>query len=122
MGTALTKEEKIQKLRELVEEWVQHLQLWEKVEVTEVIRTEANIPYMEVVKDDYGREKEMWKHNVVKIPPSPYVVVRYYQAKGKWKDILHPTGHETKEFPFCEIDKRIIHYKYKLKNVNEKTS
>ena len=111
---------KVQKLRELVNEWVQHLQLWENVSVDVITKTKANIPYTLTVTDDYGITKDVLKHDEVLIPPSPYVVVKYYNAKGKWKDILHPTGHETKEFPLCDIDRRIAHYRYKLRTVKNK--
>jgi hypothetical protein len=122
MGTALTEEERIQQLRELVEEYVTYLDLWEKVEVEKVTRTIAKIPKLMIVRDSYGIDNEVLSHDEVKIPPSPYIVIRYYQPKGKWKDRLQATGHETTEFPMCEIVRRIVHYKYKLKKIKEKTS
>jgi len=122
MGTALTDEERIQQLTELVEEYVTYLDLWEKVAVTKVTRTEAKIPKMVKVRDAYGIESEILSHDVVRIPPSPYIEVKYYSPKGEWQERFQTTSHETKEFPMCEIMRRIAHYKYKLKNFKEKNA
>jgi DNA-binding cell septation regulator SpoVG len=122
MGTTLTDDERIQQLRELLEEYVKYLDLWEKVEVTKIVRTKGTIPMTVRITDAYGIESDVIQHKEVKIPPSIYVVMKYYSPKGKWKDILHPTGHETREFPMCDIVRRINHYKNRLKNLKEKTS
>jgi hypothetical protein len=121
MGTALTDDERVQQLRELVEEYVKYLDLWDKVSVEKLIKTEANLPSMVKVRDNYGIEKEELRYETVKTAPSPYVKVLYHSPKGKWKDILHPSGFESREFPMCDIVRRITHYKNRLKNLKEKS-
>lgn len=107
----------VQKLRKLVNEWVQHLQLWEKVDVEVIYKTKANIPHTDVLTNEYGITKEVLTYKEVKIPPSPYVKVTYHTPKGKWKKVLQPTGFESREFPLCDIERRIAHYRYKLRTV-----
>jgi hypothetical protein len=119
MGTALTDDEKIQQLKDLVGEYVKHLNLWEKVDVIQVTRTKAKIPKTVRVTDDYGIESDVVQYDEVKIPPSPYVIIKYHTPKGEWKERLQHSGHESYEFPMCEIMRKINYYKYKLKTVDK---
>ena len=122
MGTALTDDERIQQLKELVEEYVKFLDLWEKVAVEKITKTKANIPKLVRVTDKYGIETDEVQYDQVTIPASPYIKVTYHSPSEQWKDRLHPGGFESREFPMCDIVRRITHYKNKLKNLREKNS
>ena len=111
----MTPEAKLERLRELVNVWVKYLDLWEDVSVELVTRTEKNNTHVIKMTDEYGRERDTIHTVVEKVPPTPFVVIKWYNAKGKWKGILHPTGYESREFPLEDIDRRIEHYRYKIK-------
>jgi len=116
----MTPELKLEKLKELVNTWVNYLDLWKNVTVHTVTKTEKNNTTTVTIRDEYGREREGIHTVVEEVPPTTFVRVIWHTPKGKWKNILHPKGFEAKEFPLSDIDKRIDHYKYKLRSIKEK--
>jgi len=111
----MTPEAKLERLKELVNTWVKYLDLWENVTVHTVTKTEKNNAMLIKFRDEYGREKETIHVTVEEVPPTTFVRVIWHTPKGEWKEKLDPRGFESREFPLEDIDRRIEHYKYKIK-------
>ena len=121
MGTTQTIEEKLSKLREVLNEYVGYLKVWGTVSIELVTRTEAPVNVEQAtVEDKYGRKQEELRATWGKIPPSPYVRVVYSEPKNEFKSILQPGAFESKEFPLCHLDKQLVSYRAKLKRLQEK--
>ena len=109
MGTALTVEEKIQKLQDILNEYVFFLHIYSSVTIEKEIKTSKMITTA-YFKYDIKTEEQVLDDKIltVKIKPTPYIKVTYKGTKKDWYDYC------SIEFPLEDIDVRIQHYKYKV--------
>ena len=112
----MNNEEKLNKLLLILNEYVNYLKLYSEVEVNVFTKTVLLCATYKL--DEFGRTitDELYED---KIKPTEYVMVKYKTPRLSW---MSPSGFESIEFPLENLDKRIEHYKNKLKNVKEKVA
>jgi len=93
----MNNEEKLNKLVEILQEYVKYLKTYSEVKV-EV----SNLKLHDKTKYDIE-----------------YIRVTYHKVKLPY---LSPNGFECIEFPMSDLDKRLEHYRNKLKNIKEKNN
>jgi len=109
-----TKQEKIARLKVLLKEYVKHLRAYSSVSVTVFKATTKLEAVSSLVKNQYGEEETLLDIKEVQIPETEYVRISYKEKKISFYDSY------SIEFPMEDIDKRILHYKQKLKTLLEK--
>lgn len=112
----MNNEEKINKLLTILNEYVKYLKLYSEVEVN--VFTKTTLLCSTYKLDEFGRTVTD-KLTDDEIKPTEYVMVKYKTPKLNW---MVPSGFESIEFPMEDLDKRIEHYKNKLKYVKEKVA
>lgn len=93
------------------------MRLYEKVKVEEIVKKTLLTSTPIKRKDPYGGEYDDCDIKEIKIDPTPYIKVTYYSPKEPW---MGENDFESIEFPYEEIDKRIVHYRQKIKTITEK--
>ena len=107
----MDKETKLQKLRSLIEEYVQYLDGYSEVTM-EVIIKDNILQEIKKVVIQYGEEKEIVDKVIeVKIPLSEFVKITYHKPK---LDNIYL--FKSIEFPIENVNKRIEHYRNKIAN------
>lgn len=112
----MNNEEKINKLLTILNEYVKYLKLYSEVEVN--VFTKTILLCSTYKLDEFGRTVTD-KLTDDEIKPTEYVMVKYKTPKLNW---MVPSGFESIEFPMEDLDKRIEHYKNKLKYIKEKVA
>ena len=110
----MNNEEKLNRLIAILNEYVNYLKLYSEVEVS--VFTKTILLCATYKLDEFGRTVTD-KVYTDKIKPTEYVMVKYKSPKFEW---MAPSGYESIEFPLEDLDKRIEHYKNKLKYLKEK--
>ena len=113
----MDRDKKLQKLNSILQEWLQYSNLYTKVNVEVVSKTNLlTAKYTKVV--EYGEEKTVMKSTEYeKIPTTEYIKITYSCPKVGWRG---ESGFESIEFPLTDIDKRIEHYENKVRNLKGK--
>lgn len=115
----MTKENKLNKLEEILKEYVKYLKVYKQVVIsTEVKNKVLKATYSNIV-NNYGITEQVSKLEEIGIEPTEYVKVKYFDVK---LDYLNENGFESIEFPAEDLDKRIEHYRNKLKYIKEKNT
>ena len=110
----MNNEEKLNRLIAILNEYVNYLKLYSEVEVS--VFTKTTLLCATYKLDEFGRTVTD-KVYTDKIKPTEYVMVKYKSPRFNW---MNPTGYESIEFPLEDLDKRIEHYRNKLKCLKEK--
>ena len=115
----MDRDKKLEKLNNLLQEWLQYSTLWNEVEAVLIVKTKIEKVKHEVRRDKYGSEYTFTDQYTEKIPPTDYVKIKYFNPK---KDNFERNDYESIEFPLTDIDKRIEHYEDKVKNLKSKNN
>ena len=85
--------------------------------VEQITLTKINLAKERMWKDAYGIDHSETILNVKEIEPTPYLRVTYYEPKSPTAE-----GNEFQsiEFPEEDLDKRLEHYRNKVKYVKER--
>jgi hypothetical protein len=111
----MDKEIKLQKLEEVLNEYIKYLKVHDKVKVDLVYRTITYDVKIEEYKTSYGDTKERMIITENKIPKTEFIRVTYYECKIP----TYEQVFESIEFPWEKIDKRIEHYKGKIERAKK---
>ena len=115
----MNNDEKLKRLIEILQEYVKYLKTYKQVEVTVFTKTKLLVANYSTRKNEYGIDETICTLEDKKIEPAEYIKVKYYDVKLPY---LSPNGFESIEFPIENIDRRIEHYRNKLKSIKEKNT
>ena len=112
----MNSDEKLAKLVSILLEYANYLKLYSEVEVTRFTKT--TLMCATYGTDELGRTVTT-SISDKKIPPTEYIKITYKKPRLDWMCV---NGFESIEFPMENIDRRIEHYRNKLKNIKEKNT
>ena len=112
----MDKEVKLQKLTEILNEYVQHLKLFKEVKVELFNKTKLETNKQYTYKDCHGYEQIGNILGCEKIPSTEFVKVTYIESRIPEFDGIF----QSIEFPVSDLQKRIEHYRGKVDRIKEK--
>lgn len=115
----MDRDKKLQKLNSILQEWLTYSVTWNEVEAILIVKTKIEKVKYEIRKDKYGLEYNFTDQYTEKIPPTDYVLIKYFNPK---KSNFEKNDYESIEFPLTDINKRIEHYENKVRNLKSRVN
>lgn len=120
----MNKEEKLNKLSNILNEYVGYMKMYQSVDVKTFTKTKTLVPKYIIGTDPYTNESMQTCVAVVEEPiqPTEFVCVKYHTPRPELRKQFDEIFFESIEFPVEDLQKRIEHYERKLKYVKEKVN